>query len=52
MSYYQVLAHELTVPPAEKPKRKRARHAASTDKAGQFVPDDPATPENEAFEGK
>lgn len=32
-------------------KRRRARHPAGSEKGGEFVADDPATPEvNEAFE--
>lgn len=40
-------------PKEEKPRgrgRRRARHPAGTEKAGEFIADDPATPENEAWE--
>ena len=52
MSYYQVLAHEANTPAAEPPaKVKRARHPKGTDKGGEFVADDPGTPDvDEAFE--
>ena len=53
MSYYQVLAHQPVSPaPAPEPKahgRQRARHPAGSEKGGEFVADDPATPEDEAF---
>lgn len=53
MSYYQVLAHQPEPPPpAPQPKphgRQRARHPAGSEKGGEFVGDDPSTPENEAF---
>ena len=54
MSYYQVLAHEHASATAkvEPSKRKRARHPAGTTEGGEFVGDDPATPENEAFDGQ
>lgn len=35
----------------EKPHRKRARHPKGSEKGGEFMADDPATPENEAYEG-
>jgi hypothetical protein len=54
MSYYQVLAHEHASGAVEsKPEpssRKRARHPAGTAQGGEFIGDDPATPENEAFD--
>lgn len=54
MSYYQARAHGLAAadvkPKQESTKRKRARHPAGSEKGGEFVGDDPTTPENEAFE--
>jgi len=44
----EVVIHEA--PHAAMPSRKRARHPKGSDKGGEFVGDDPATPENEAFE--
>lgn len=52
MSYYQALAHKAARKDPEPSKRKRARHPAGSKQAGQYVGDDPATPENEAFESE
>lgn len=57
MSYYQAKAHhevrQQHAPAASEAKpahRKRARHPAGDEKGGEFVGDDPATPDvNEAF---
>lgn len=35
---------------AQAPARRRARYPQGHEKAGQFVPDDPGTPDDEAFE--
>ena len=49
---------QLTPPPApEKPAstpsaKKRATYPKGHEKAGEFIPDDPSTPENEAFTEK
>ena len=53
MSYYQAAAYYAEKPRASAPEpktRKRARHPAGSEQGGEFVGDDPATPDvNEAF---
>ena len=59
--YYQAVplanrmekAEPVPVKAARKPtKRRRARHPAGTEEGGEFIGDDPATPEDEAWEAE
>ena len=56
MSYYQAAAYQAgkvePKPETKAPTRKRARHPAGSEQGGEFVGDDPATTENEAFTGE
>lgn len=47
----QLLLEEVTAEESTVVKRKRARHPAGSEKGGEFVADDPATPKDEAWEG-
>jgi hypothetical protein len=52
VSYYQVLGHQTIVaaPSVAPAAKKRARHPKGSDKGGEFIGDDPETPDvNEAF---